>query len=140
MDNDFKKELSRTIKFTLFSISAGIIQTLVFTLLNELCSFNYWISYLTSLIISIICNFTLNRNITFKSASNVPIAMLKVFAYYAIFTPFSTILGDYLVESVNVNEYLVFALTLLANFITEYLYDRFYVFRKSLDTKILEKN
>lgn len=128
-----KKELIRAIKFTLFSASAGIIQTVVFTLLTELTSFSYWVCYLPSLILSVLWNFTLNRKITFHSAGNVPIAMLKVTAYYLVFTPLSTWGGEYLV-SVGWNDYAVFVVTILANFVTEFLYDRFVVFGSTIDT------
>lgn len=128
------KELLRTIKFTIFSLSAGLIQIGSFTLMNEVCNFSYWICYLVSLVLSVIWNFTLNRNITFKSASNVPIAMFKVFLYYLVFTPLSTILGSYLVK-VGVNSYIVEIGSMALNFVTEYIYDRFIVFGKSLDTK-----
>jgi len=128
-----KKELIRAIKFTLFSISAGIIQTLVFTLMNEIWHLNYWVSYLTSLVLSVLWNFTLNRKITFQSANNVPIAMLKVAAYYLVFTPLSTWGGNQL-TLLGWNEYLVFAISLLTNFVTEFLYQRFFVFGASIDT------
>ena len=90
-----KKELIRTIKFTLFSISAGIIQIGLFTLLNELLQLDYWVSYITSLLASILWNFTINRKVTFRSANNVRLSMLLVLLFYAVFTPLSTILGDY---------------------------------------------
>ena len=106
-DNMNKKELIRKIKFTLFSISAGIIEILLFTLLNELTNLGYWICYLTALIASVIWNFTLNREYTFKSTANVPVAMIKVFIFYLIFTPTTTILGNYLVKTLSYNEYLV---------------------------------
>lgn len=128
------KEILRTIKFTLFSISAGIIQFLSFTLLNEVFEFSYWICYLVSLVLSVVWNFTLNRNITFKSASNVPIAMIKVAIYYLIFIPLSTFMGHILVNR-GINEYIVEIISMLLNFVTEYLYDRFYVFKDSIDTK-----
>ena len=112
----------------MFSTSAGIIQTLSFALLNELFEFNYWVCYLVSLILSVLWNFTLNRNITFKSSSNVPVAMLKVALYYLVFTPLSTWGGQVLAD-IGWNEYLIFAITLLANFVTEFLYDKFVVFR-----------
>ena len=89
-----KDELLRTIKFTLFSISAGAVQLLSFTLMNELLNLPYWPCYLTALILSVIWNFTLNRKFTFKSANNVPVAMLEVLGYYAVFTPLSTIFGN----------------------------------------------
>ena len=93
-----KKELIRVIKFTLFSASAGIIELLVYTLLDNITSFNYWACYLPALIASIVWNFTLNRNFTFKSANNVSIAMAKVFLFYLVFTPTSTIFGNFLAE------------------------------------------
>lgn len=129
-----KKEIIRTIKFVLFSASAGIIQIVSFTLLNEFSGMSYWPCYLISLVLSVLWNFTLNRKFTFKSANNVPIAMLKVFAYYLVFTPLSTIGGNYLVETLGWNEYLVTAMNMILNFVTEYLFDRFVVFGKSIDT------
>lgn len=132
---DKKKEFLRTVKFTLFSISAGIIQILSFTLLNELLHLKYWISYLIALVLSVLWNFTLNRKFTFQSANNIPIAMAKVAAYYIVFTPLSTWWTALLTgETVNLNEYLVLALTMIINFTTEYLYQRFVVFGKSIDT------
>lgn len=132
---DKKKEFLRTVKFTLFSISAGIIQILSFTLLNELLHLKYWISYLIALVLSVLWNFTLNRKFTFQSANNIPIAMAKVAAYYIVFTPLSTWWTALLTgETVNLNEYLVLALTMIINFTTEYLYQRFIVFGKSIDT------
>ena len=128
------KELLRTIKFTLFSISAGIIQVISFELLG-LTSMPYWPKYLIALVASVIWNFTLNRNYTFKSAANVPIAMFKVFIFYLIFTPTSTIGGNYLVNHFHINEYIVTGINMLCNFVLEYLYDRFFVFKNSLDTK-----
>ena len=129
-----KKELMRVIKFTLFSISAGIIQALSFALMNEVFHWNYWLCYLTALILSILWNFTLNRNITFKAANNIPIAMLKVAAFYAVFTPLSTWGGDALTKA-GWNEYLVLAISMILNFVLEFLYDRFFVFGASIDTK-----
>lgn len=128
-------ELMRTLKFTLFSVSAGVIEIVVFTLLTQFTSLGYWFRYLAALILSILWNFTLNRNFTFHSASNVPVAMLKVAAYYCVFTPLTTIGGNYLAETLLWNSYLVTVINMLLNFTTEYLYDRFVVFRKSIDTK-----
>lgn len=131
------KELLRTIKFTLFSISAGIIQVVSFTLLNELLAWNYWVSYLISLVLSVLWNFTLNRKYTFHSASNVPVAMLKVTGFYLVFTPLSTWWTAALTEpayGIEWNEYVVLAITMVINFVTEYLFDRFFVFGNSIDT------
>lgn len=132
-----KKELIRTIKFVLFSASAGIIQVLSFTLMEEVLHLTHWLSYLVSLILSVLWNFTLNRKFTFYSANNVPIAMLKVAVFYAVFTPLSTWWTAVLTgEGMGWNEYLVLAGTMLINFVTEYLYDRFVVFGKSIDTAV----
>ena len=127
------------IKFTLFSASAGIIEFVSFTLLNEFTFWSYWPCYLIALVLSVLWNFTLNRKFTFRSANNVPLAMLKVALYYAVFTPLSTILGNYLVEKLLWNEYLVTAINMILNFVTEYLYDTFVVFRGSIDTNDLAK-
>ncbi len=136
-----KKELLRTLKFTLFSASAGIIQVASFSLLNEALHLEYWFSYLIALVLSVLWNFTLNRKYTFRSAANVPVAMLKVAIYYAVFTPLSTWWTAWLTgASVGWNEYLVLALTMIVNFTTEFLYDRFIVFGKSIDTNVKEEN
>ena len=130
-----KKELLRTVKFVLFSISAGLIQVLSFTLMEELLHWTHWVAYLISLVLSVLWNFTLNRKFTFHSASNVPIAMLKVAGFYLVFTPLSTWWTAMLTgSSAGWNEYLVLALTMIINFVTEYLFQRFVVFGKSLDT------
>ena len=129
-----KKEFLRTVKFTLFSISAGLIQILSFSLLFELLKLDEPIAHLISLTLSVLWNFTFNRKFTFQSASNIPIAMLKVAAFYLVFTPLSTWWTAALTGSMGWNEYLVEGLTMLVNFVTEFLYQRFFVFGNSLDT------
>ena len=132
---DAKKELLRSVKFTLFSISAGLIQIVSFTLLEELLHVTHWLSYLTALVLSVLWNFTLNRKFTFCSAGNVPLAMLQVAGFYAVFTPLSTWWTAVLTgPSVGWNEYLVLIGTMLINFVSEYLFDRLVVFRRSIDT------
>ncbi len=130
-----RRELIRAVKFTLFSISAGLIEMGSFALLTAVTDWSYWPRYLIALTLSVLWNFTLNRNFTFKSASNVPIAMLKVAAYYAVFTPLSTWLGHYLADTLGWNDFLVTALNMVINFVTEFLYQRFFVFGKSIDTR-----
>ena len=134
MSNPNKKEWIRFIKFLFFSLSAGLIEIVSFSLLNELTAWSYWPCYLISLILSIIWNFTLNRKFTFKSAVNVPAAMLKVLGYYAVFTPVTTLLGNYLTETLLWNEYLVTAINMLLNLVTEYLFQRFVVYGKNVDS------
>lgn len=128
------KEAVRFLKFTLFSISAGLVEMGSFALLNELTNLSYWPCYLTALILSVVWNFTLNRKFTFKSAANVPLAMMKVLAYYAVFTPLSTLLGHHLADGLGWNEYLVTGINMLLNFSTEFLYQRFFVFGKTIDS------
>jgi len=123
-------------KFTLFSASAGIIQIISFTLLSELVRLPYWPSYLIALILSVLYNFTINRRFTFKSAANIPIAMLKVFGYYCVFTPLSTWWGDSLTGA-GWNDYLVLGGTMIINFITEFLFTRFVVYGNSINTNSL---
>ena len=135
-------------KFTLFSISAGIVQVITFTLLHEVVlgraaddesGLTYWVPYLIALVLSVVWNFTFNRRYTFRSAANVPVAMIKVAAYYAVFTPLSTMLGSYLADSLGWNEYLVTGLNMILNFVTEFLYQRYFVFGDSIDTAAKEK-
>ncbi len=129
-----RKELIRAAKFTLFSVSAGLIEIVSFTLLNELTGWSYWPCYLIALVLSVLWNFTLNRKYTFKSAANVPVAMLKVAAYYAVFTPLTTIGGNYLAENLGWNDYLVTGINMALNLITEFLFQRYVVYGKNVDT------
>jgi len=132
---DTKKELLRTAKFVLFSISAGLIQVVSFTLMEEVFHLVHWLSYLVALVLSVLWNFTLNRKFTFHSASNVPIAMLKVAGFYLVFTPLSTWWTAVLTgPGIGWNEYVVLVLTMIVNFVTEFLFQRFVVFGKSIDT------
>ncbi|HML46937.1 MAG TPA: GtrA family protein [Clostridia bacterium] len=128
------RELFLFIKFTVFSISAGLVEMGSFALFNELTPWSYWPCYLIALLLSVLWNFTLNRKFTFRSAGNVPVAMLKVLLYYAAFTPLSTLGGNYLTETLLWNGYLVTAINMVLNFVTEFLYQRFLVFGKSIDT------
>ena len=132
--NEKMKELLRVVKYALIAASAGLIQFSSELLLEKVFHLPYWLSYLTALVLSVLWNFTINRKYTFKSANNIPVAMLKVAAYYAVFTPLSTYGGNYLVETLHWNSTLVLVGTMLVNFVTEFLYQRFFVFGKSIDT------
>ncbi len=127
-----KKSLLQVLKFTLFSVSAGLIQVGSFALL-ELFIQDYWIPYLISLTLSVLWNFTLNRRYAFKSAANVPIAMLKVFGFYLVFTPLSTWLGN-LAEGAGVQDFLILAVTMVSNFLLEFLFCKFVVYRGTENT------
>ena len=128
-------EFWKVVKFSLFSFSAGLIQMGSFALLHECTNLGYWPSYPFSLLLSVLWNFTLNRKFTFHSAANIPVAMAKVALYYLIFTPLSTLLGNYLNRTLLWNEYLVTILNMALNFVTEFLYQRYYVFRSSKPEK-----
>lgn len=133
------REFFRTLKFVLFSASAGIIQMGSFALMNELLHWDYWLSYLIALVLSVLWNFTFNRRYTFKSTENISRAMLLVALYYCIFTPLSTLLEHYLAGNLAWNEYLVTAINMIINMVTEFLYQRFVVYRNSVDTNELAK-
>ncbi len=130
-----KEDWMQALKFLLFSISAGVVQVVTFSIM-EAIHITYWVSYLTSLLCSIIWNFTLNRKFTFKSANNVPIAMLKVLAFYAVFTPLSTIGGNAL-ESAGWNDFLVLVISMVLNFVLEFFYSKYVTFRGSINTNEL---
>ena len=127
-----KQSFWQVVKFTLFSISAGIIQVGSFALM-EIFIKDYWVPYLVSLVLSILWNFTLNRRYTFKSAANVPVAMAKVFGFYLVFTPLSTWLG-HLAEGRGANDFLILVVTMLSNFVLEFLFCKFVVYRGKEDT------
>lgn len=137
-----KQETWNFVKFVLFSISAGVIQILSFTLLNEVIikdvGNEYGWSYFISLVLSVLWNFTVNRKFTFKSAKNIPIAMLLVFAFYLVFTPLSIWWGIALTNA-GWNEYLVLGLTMVINMVTEFLWTRFVVYRNSINTAKTKK-
>ena len=130
---DKKTTLFQALKFTLFSISAGVIQVVAFALFNDLIKLGYWPSYLIALVASVIWNFTFNRRFTFKSAANIPVAMTKVFLFYLVFTPASTYLG-HLAESAGVHDYIVLISTMLCNFVLEFLFCKLFVYKNQENT------
>lgn len=151
-----KQNIMQALKFALFSASAGIIQVVSFTLLNEvvvpniniqneavmkILSSEYGVCYLIALVLSVIWNFTFNRKFTFKSATNIPVAMLKIFGFYCVFTPISTIIGEIVSRSTTWEfaEYIILAVTMMTNMITEFLFCRFVVYKDSMNTNDLAK-
>ncbi|MBE6790525.1 MAG: GtrA family protein [Ruminococcaceae bacterium] len=151
------KSIFQFVKFALFSCSAGIIQIGSFTLMNEvllntefmqnliasnetfakIMTNEYGPFYLIALILSVLWNFTFNRKFTFKSAANIPVAMLKVFGFYLIFTPVSTVLGNYFTShyaDIPAVEYIVLGVTMACNMITEYLFCKFVVYKNQENT------
>ncbi len=139
MNENKIKEAIRALKFLVISISAGVIQLGSFTLFYELFKWAYWLAYFVSLLLSIIWNFTINRKFTFKSANNVRKAMLQLLAFYAVFTPVTMLLGQ-LVEGGGVDGLIVESVTMVLNFVLEFLYCRFVIYRDSCDTAAKNDN
>lgn len=129
-----KQNIIQIIKFALFSASAGIIQIVSFTLLFEIAGLNNTLSYIISLVLSVLWNFTFNRKFTFKSAANIPVAMLKVALFYVVFAPLST-WWTHELTALEINAYVIEIGTMLVNLVTEYLYCRFVVYRNSMNTQ-----
>lgn len=134
-----RRELLRAVKFTLFSASAGIIELGSFSLLTELIGWGYWACYLPALVLSVVWNFTLNRRYAFRAEGSYARQMLLAFLFYCVFTPVSTLLGSYLADTLGWNDYLVTILNMAANFVLEFLYDRYVVFRGQVDTNELAR-
>ncbi len=154
-----KPEISRkdniimVLKYLMCTAGAGIIQLVSFTVLNSVLHFDslpvflkqfpnaaveelkYGPSYFVALFLSVLFNFTANRKYTFRSANNVPKAMLKVLLYYVIFTPLSIWWGEALAQR-GWNEYAILIPTMLINMVTEFLYCRFFVFGDSINTAV----
>lgn len=128
-----KETIIQVAKFVAFSMGAGIIQIASYTIIHELTDCEHWKAYLPSLILSVLYNFTVNRKFTFKSATNVPVAMLKVALFYCVFTPVSLYLGQ-MAENAGINNYIVEGVTMACNLVTEYLFCRFVVYRNSMNT------
>ncbi len=133
------KEWIRSVKFVLFSASAGVIQIGGFALLNELLHLQYWLSYLIALVASVLWNFTFNRRYTFQSDGNIGRAMLLVFGYYCVFTPASTWMEHWMTADLMWNAYLATGINMALNLVTEFLYQRFVVYRNEMDTNKLAK-
>lgn len=159
MENNLTKKdnILQVIKFVCFSASAGVIQVVTFTLLNEffpdieggnvitqwLFGSEYGAKYLVALILSVLWNFTFNRKFTFKSAANIKTAMLKVFGFYCVFTSVSVILGEIAAKHFtwSFSEYVILAVTMLTNMLTEFLFCRFFVYKDSMNTNsVAEKD
>ena len=134
-----KQQFLQILKFTGFSISAGAMQLLSFSILYEWTAcLPWWPSYLISIILSVIWNFTFNRKFTFKAANNIPLAMTLVLIYYAAFTPASVFGGDAL-EKLWGSDFgiLITVLMMVINFLTEFVWDKFIVFNEKVTDKII---
>lgn len=130
------KDTLQAIKFTLFSLSAGIIQLGTDSLFLYVFKWEAWaLHYLPSLVLSVLWNFTFNRKYTFKPTNHVARDMALVAAYYAVFTPASLLLGHWMeacgvaLGMPEVFDTLVTVVAMLLNFITEFLFQKFVVYR-----------
>jgi len=133
------QEVTKFFRFIFFEVSAGAVQISVFTFLFQVFRITYWAAYLPALIASVLWSFTANRKFTFKSVSNVPVAMMKVTMYYLIFTPVSLWWGTELTKgswsiSKDAQSYVVLIGTMVINFLTEFMVYRFWVYRRSINT------
>ena len=133
------ESIIQAIKFTIISFSAGLIQAGSFAILDSVIKVGWTASYLISLILSVIWNFTINRKVTFKSSNNVPIAMLKVAAFYLVFTPATTFLGNYLTGTLGWHDYLATGINMVLNLTLEFFYDKYFVFRGSINSAVKNK-
>lgn len=133
-----RESLFQAIKFTILSLSAGGIEALSFLGLDKLTAWSYDVKHVISIVLSVLWNFTLNRRYTFKSANNVPVAMLKVGIFYAIFIPVTAWLGQ-LAAGSGIHEYIIKAATMILNFVGEFLWWKLIVFRGSENTNKLAR-
>lgn len=130
--------LVQTFKFTLLSLSAGLVEACSFMLIDLLTPMTYDWKHVISIVLSVLYNFTLNRRYTFKSANNIPIAMLKVGIFYVFFIPVTAWLGQ-IAANTGWNEYLIKGLSMLANFVGEFIWWKYIVFRGTENTNDLAK-
>ena len=137
-----KQQFFQFVKFTLFSVSAGVIQLLSTTILHQWTGWlsnYYWLAYIIGLTLSVIWNFTFNRKFTFKATNNVPLAMALVILYNCIIVVPLAFGGDALVNLWGEQwGILVTAISLLINFITEFFWDKFIVFKRAVTDRILK--
>ena len=143
-----KGQLLQAVKYGLIAASAGIIQAGSFTLFEEVLHWEYWPSYLTALVLSVLWNFTFNRKYTFRSDYDIRRAMLLTLLFYVIFTPVSTwwtaaLTGENPFTGAAANEatalvspWIVQIGTMLVNFVLEFLWQRLVVYRNRVDTKM----
>lgn len=154
-----RQEKLQFVKYALCAASAGIIQFLTFTILQAVIPDNGQTMHFivenmsvvtfsattVALCLSILWNFTLNRKFTFKDAGNVPKAMVLAFIFYIPFYPFQTwyvhTIKELLGASINIDAAGIIAegTVMIMNFILEFLWQKFVVFRKKKPTQTQEQ-
>lgn len=145
-----RKGVMQFIKYALCAASAGIIQLVLFTVLQAVIPSNgktihfivedmdlvTFIATTVALCASILWNFTFNRKFTFKDAGNVPKAMVLAFLFYVPFYPFQTwyvhTIKSLLVDAIGVDGAGIIAegTVMIINFALEFMWQKFVVFRK----------
>jgi len=129
------------LKFLGFSLGAAAIQMASFAVMNELTNWSPWFSYIIAVILSVIYNFTINRRFTFRSVNNIPKAMSFVVLFYALFIPYSAWLMYAMTGATLIDDfggwyvYAVLFFIMVQNFILEFLWWRFFIFRDSINTR-----
>lgn len=150
-----RKGVVQFIKYALCAASAGIIQIVLFSILQtvlpkdmgnihfivEDMQLGTFIATTVALCASILWNFTFNRKFTFKDAGNVPLAMFLAFLFYVPFYPFQTwyvhTIKTLLSHHINVDGagIIAEASVMAINFALEFIWQKFVVFRKPKDKK-----
>lgn len=150
-----RKGVMQFIKYALCAASAGIIQIVLFSILQAVIPSNgktihfivedmdlvTFIATTVALCASILWNFTFNRKFTFKDAGNVPRAMILAFLFYVPFYPFQTwyvhTIKSLLVEAIGTDGAGIIAegSVMIINFALEFMWQKFVVFRKPKDKK-----
>lgn len=145
-----RKGVMQFIKYALCAASAGIIQIVLFSILQAVIPSNgktihfivedmdlvTFIATTVALCASILWNFTFNRKFTFKDAGNVPKAMVLAFLFYVPFYPFQTwyvhTIKSFLVGTIGVDGAGIIAegTVMIINFALEFMWQKFVVFRK----------
>lgn len=134
-----KQQFFQFLKFLAFSLSAGVIQIVTFELLYTVIGWkSWWATYLISIILSVVWNFTFNRKFTFKAATNVPVSMVLALLFYVPFIPLSVFGGNAL-EGIGWNGTLVTLMMMVINFLGEFVWDKFIVFNEKVVDKIVKK-
>lgn len=148
-----RKGVMQFIKYALCAASAGIIQIVLFSILQAVIPSNgktihfivedmdlvTFIATTVALCASILWNFTFNRKFTFKDAGNVPKAMILAFLFYVPFYPFQTwyvhTIKSLLVEAIGTDGAGIIAegTVMIINFALEFMWQKFVVFRKPKD-------
>ena len=120
------------LQFVVVSLGAGVIEYATFALMTWIVPDNKTMlvaAEVTSVVLSCLFNFTVNRKYTFHSSSNIPLGMLLYGVYYAFLaTPAGVWFLLFLTQG-GMHELLAKAVKMLVNFIFDYLFCKFILFQ-----------